>query len=446
FNSVASELAKGQVHDIEWKEEAPRGKMDLIVDLNFRMDTSALYSDIVLPAASWYEKTDLNSTDMHSFIHPLSAAVPPVWEAKSDWAIFREIAKSTSETAKKHFPHVMKDIVNLALMHDSKAEIAQPDVKDWSKGECEMIPGKTMHNIAFVERDYTDIYNKFISLGPNARNGMNAHGNSFECADFYESLLEDKDHLQTIKGVEYPSLKEDLEAVNAILHLSSITNGELAHRAYKNAEKRTGLTLTDISADFKNVKISYADLQSKPTRYISSPVWSGIMANGRAYSGFTYNVERLVPWRTLTGRQHFYLDHELYIKFGEHLPTYKPTPKPNVLGDLQNSVATGKAKVLNVLTPHGKWQIHTTYSDTARMLTLSRGMVPCWLSEEDAADIGVQDNDWVEVFNDYGVYGARAIVSARIPKGICIVYHATDSTYSSPKPQVRGYERGGGSA
>jgi nitrate reductase alpha subunit len=444
FNSVASELAKGQVHDIEWKEDAPQGKMDLIVDLNFRMDTSALYSDIVLPAASWYEKNDLNSTDMHSFIHPLSAAVPPVWEAKSDWAIFREIAKSTSDTAKKHLPHVMKDIVNLALMHDSKAEIAQADVKDWSKGECEMIPGKTMHNIAFVERDYTDIYNKFISLGPNARNGMNAHGNSFECADFYESLLEDKNHLQTVKGVEYPSLKEDLEAVNAILHLSSITNGELAHRAYKDAEKRTGLTLTDISADFKNVKLSYADLQAKPTRYISSPVWSGIMANGRAYSGFTYNVERLVPWRTLTGRQHFYLDHELYIKFGENLPTYKPTPKPNVLGDLKNSVATGKAKVLNVLTPHGKWQIHTTYSDTARMLTLSRGMVPCWLSEEDAADIGVQDNDWVEVFNDYGVYGARAIVSARIPKGICIVYHATDSTYSSPKPQVRGYERGGG--
>ena len=46
--------------------------MDLVVDLNFRMDTSALYSDIVLPAATWYEKADLNSTDMHSFIHPLS--------------------------------------------------------------------------------------------------------------------------------------------------------------------------------------------------------------------------------------------------------------------------------------------------------------------------------------------------------------------------------------
>ena len=77
--------------------------MDLVVDLNFRMDTSALYSDIVLPAATWYEKADLNTTDMHSFIHPLSAAVPPCWESKSDWQIFRAIAKKFSELAEKHF-------------------------------------------------------------------------------------------------------------------------------------------------------------------------------------------------------------------------------------------------------------------------------------------------------------------------------------------------------
>ena len=67
-------------------------ELDLVVDLNFRMDTSALYSDVVLPAATWYEKDDLNSTDMHSFIHPLQAAVPPCWESRSDWDIFRSIA------------------------------------------------------------------------------------------------------------------------------------------------------------------------------------------------------------------------------------------------------------------------------------------------------------------------------------------------------------------
>ena len=43
--------------------------------------------------------------------------------------------------------------------------------------------------------------------------------------------------------------------------------------------------------------------------------------------------KRDVPWRTLTGRQHFYLDHEGYLAFGEHLPTYKPQPDARMIGD-----------------------------------------------------------------------------------------------------------------
>ena len=88
-NAVGEDMAEDSVKEIDWHEHAPQGKMDLVVDLNFRMDTSALYSDIILPAATWYEKADLNSTDMHSFIHPLSPAVPPCWESKSDWADFQ---------------------------------------------------------------------------------------------------------------------------------------------------------------------------------------------------------------------------------------------------------------------------------------------------------------------------------------------------------------------
>jgi nitrate reductase alpha subunit len=73
-NAIGEEVAEGSTSEVEYAEEAPRGKFDLVVDLNFRMDTSALYSDIVLPAATWYEKNDLNSTDLHSFIHPLRAS------------------------------------------------------------------------------------------------------------------------------------------------------------------------------------------------------------------------------------------------------------------------------------------------------------------------------------------------------------------------------------
>jgi nitrate reductase alpha subunit len=442
-NSIADEVADQFVKDVKWRSESPKGKMDLIVNLNFRMDTSALYSDIILPAASWYEKSDLNSTDMHSFIHPLAAAIDPVWESKSDWVIFREIARVTSELAKTHFNKPIKDVVNTPIAHDSAGEISQRNIKDWSKGECEAIPGKTMHNISFVERDYTKIFDKFTSLGPNMKTGLGAHGNKFDSTDFYEQLLEDRKHIRKLDGIEYPSIYEDVEAANAILHLSSVTNGELAHRAYQFAEKKTGVALTDLSEGSRNVRLNYKDLQTRPHRYHNSPIWSGLMANGRPYSAYTYNVERLVPWRTLTGRQHFYLDHEGYIKFGEHMPTYKPSPRPGAFGELRMTVATGKAKMLNVLTPHGKWHIHSTYGDTLPMLTLSRGMEPIWLNEEDAEELGIKDNDWLEVFNDNGVYSARACVSARIPKGVCFVYHAVERTYSTPKSEVRGGKRSG---
>jgi len=432
--------------EVQWHEVAPVGKMDLVVDLNFRMDSSALYSDIVLPAASWYEKADMNSTDLHSFIHPLSAAVAPVWESKTDWDIFKALAMATSEAAKKYMPEAQIDIVASPLSHDTADEITQPHVKDWYKGECEPVLGKSMHKLAVVRRDYTRLYEKFITLGENVKTqGLGAHGNHFLCVDEYDEMLASNHFpVEKMDGKIYPSLKDDKSALNVILHLSTLTNGALNVRAYQNMEKKTGLKLADLGEGSKDVRINYADLQAQPRRYNTSPLWSGLMNNGRAYAPYTYNVDRLIPWRTLTGRQHFYLDHDMYIAYGEHLPTYKPSPKPELYGDLKETLKEGKAKVLNCLTPHGKWHIHSTYMENHRMLTLSRGCEPCWLSEKDADDLGIKDNDWVEVYNDHGVYCTRACVSSRIPPGVCIVYHVPERTVGIPKSQVRGNKRAGG--
>lgn len=444
-NGIATD-SEDHTEEVKWHDIAPEGKMDLVVDLNFRMDSSALYSDIVLPAASWYEKADLNSTDLHSFIHPLSAAIAPVWESKTDWEIFKLIAKATSELAKVHLNQPQKDIVCSPISHDTAGEITQPSIKDWYKGECEAIPGKTMHSIAVVDRDYTKLYDKYISLGENIKkNGLGGHGNHYMCEDVYNEMVE-SNHFpkEKIDNKILPSLKEDVSAANVVLKLSSLTNGKLTLRAYKNAEKKTGLVLADLGEGYEQVDINYGDLQAQPVRYNSSPLWSGLMHGGRAYSAYTYNVERLVPWRTLTGRQHFYLDHELYIAYGENLPTYKPSPKPEAYGDLRNTLKNNEARILNCLTPHGKWHIHSTYMENLRMLTLSRGCEPCWMSEADAKELGIKDNDWVEVYNDHGVYCTRAVVSSRIPKGVCIVYHVPERTVGIPKSQVRGNKRAGG--
>ena len=98
--------------------------------------------------------------------------------------------------------------------------------------------------------------------------------------------------------------------------------------------------------------------------------------------------------------------------------------------------------MLNLITPHGKWSIHSTYSENHRMMTLSRGGYPVWLNDKDAAELGIADNDWVEVYNDNGVFVQRAIVSARIPPGTVFIYHATERTVGIPKSPLRGKRAG----
>jgi nitrate reductase alpha subunit len=445
-NAIAEEVAEGAVEDVAWRAPAPTGKLDLVVDLNFRMDTSALYSDIVLPAATWYEKNDLNSTDLHSFIHPLSAAVPPCWESKSDWQIFRELARKVSELATRHFPGPVKDVVAAPLAHDTAAEIAQPGILglDWKRGECEPIPGKTMPALRVVTRDYANLYRQFISFGPQVReNGLAAHGTQYRVDDEYNDALSSLP-IEEWNGRAYPSLAQDEDACNLILRFATVTNGELAYRSYRNMEEKVGLPLAHLAEATRAKRLCYDDLLAQPQRFVNSPMWSGLVTNGRAYSPFTYNVECLVPWRTLTGRQHFYLDHPGYIAFGEHLPTYKPKPSPAQYADIRRSPQDSSMKMLNYLTPHGKWHIHSTYGDNHRMTTLSRGIEPLWMNDRDADELGVADNDWVEVHNDNGVVVTRAAVSARIPRGICIQYHSPERTLSVPLSPLRNHRRAGG--
>ncbi|WP_122090386.1 nitrate reductase subunit alpha [Halalkalicoccus subterraneus] len=114
-------------------EEQLWPKLDLIVDINFRMDSSALYSDIVLPTASHYEKYDLSMTDMHSYVHPFTPAVEPLGESKTDWQIFRELAAKIQEVAQNRGVEPVADRdydreIDLQSVHDDF-------VRDWETGE-----------------------------------------------------------------------------------------------------------------------------------------------------------------------------------------------------------------------------------------------------------------------------------------------------------------------
>lgn len=489
-NVDCEEVAKPHLTEMKYRE-SPLGKLDLVVDLNMRMNTTPTYSDIVLPAAHWYEKEDINTTDLHSFIHPMGAAVPPNWEAKSDWDAFKFVAQKFSALAAKHLPTPVKDIVMTPLMHDTPGEITQPaipDVKDWKKGECEFIPGQTGPNLTVVTRDYPNTYNKYISFGPLMKTKYGFHGIMMDGKPFYDEYINDT-HVETVEwgGEKYISLREAKEAANIVMFFSNVTNGEACYQAWEIEEHHTGLhgeayteakesvkkifghdpsrvwtlkhaELTpkaqahcpteyhglaeEVAGPDRNFRTNYDDIMAQPRRCLNSPLWTGDTRNGRTYNAYTNQIDFRLPWRTLTGRQHFYLDHPTYLQFGEALPTHKYKLDPKKMNELKKSDWTG-ALHLNYITPHGKWQIHSTHYDNLRMLTLSRGGNSVWVNDKDAESAGIRDNDWVEAYNDNGVYVARAVVSARIPSGTLFAYHSQERTINIPLSQTRNKIRGG---
>jgi len=440
---LGTEEAKPE--EVVWHDKAPEGKLDLLVTLDFRMSTTCLYSDIVLPTATWYEKNDLNTSDMHPFIHPLSTAVDPVWQSKSDWDIYKGFAKKFSELCDGYLG-VEKEMVLTPVMHDTPGELAQPfEVKDWKRGECELIPGKTAPQMQVVERDYPNVYKRFTAVGPL----LNKIGNGGKGISWNTQIevtqLGQLNGLVSEPGVTQgmPRINTDIDACEMVLQLAPETNGHVAVKAWEALGKQTGRDHTHLALHREDEKIRFRDIQAQPRKIISSPTWSGIESETVSYNAGYTNVHEYIPWRTLTGRQQFYQDHPWMLAFGEGFASYRPPVNLKATAGVHGIRSNGHAEILlNFITPHQKWGIHSTYSDNLLMLTLSRGGPIIWLSEEDAKKIGVEDNDWIEAYNVNGAISARAVVSQRVNPGMVLMYHAQEKIVNTPGSEITG-QRGG---
>jgi len=431
--------------EVVWHDEAPEGKLDLLVTLDFRMSTTCLYSDIVLPTATWYEKNDLNTSDMHPFIHPLSTAVDPAWQARSDWDIYKGFAKKFSEVCVGHLG-LEKELVLTPLMHDSPGELGQPfEVKDWKRGECELIPGKTAPQMVVVERDYPNVFKRFTALGPLMNKvGNGGKGIAWNTQTEVKQLGELNGLVRTegaTKGM--PRIESDIDACEVVLQLAPETNGHVAVKAWQALGKQTGRDHVHLALHREDEKIRFRDIQAQPRKIISSPTWSGIESETVSYNAGYTNVHELIPWRTLTGRQQFYQDHPWMRAFGEGLASYRPPVDLKATAGIHNIRSNGNPEILlNFITPHQKWGIHSTYTDNLLMLTLSRGGPCVWLSEDDATKAGIVDNDWIELFNINGAIAARAVVSQRVNPGMVMMYHAQEKIVNTPGSEITGV-RGG---
>lgn len=276
--------AKGNEHILQslWKD------LDLVVDINYRMDTTALFSDVVLPAATQYEKSDVNWTDCHSYIHPLNKVLDPLYDSKPDWEIFRELAKKFSQLALEG---------NLGHYKDEQF--------GW-------------------ERDFAKTYDLWSGSG------------KFQSPE---------------------------DGANFIM---------------SNSPETAGMT--------------FDQMQQHPLRFqkIDEQAWTSDIKEGVAYAPFKHQLERKRPWRTLTGRQQFYIDHPWFLELDEQLPAYKePLGESSKYPFFWN-------------TPHSRWSIHSTWRDSRYQLQLQRGVCIVCMHPGDARERGIQDNDWVRIFNDNG--------------------------------------------
>ncbi|NMH97526.1 nitrate reductase subunit alpha [Pseudonocardia acidicola] len=449
-NNLMAEQAPAErrPRDVTWRDgDPPQGKLDLLLSLDFRMTSSTLLSDIVLPAATWYEKHDLNTTDMHPFVHAFNPAIDPPFESRTDFDAFAAIARRFSELARTHLG-VRRDVVAVPLQHDTPGETAQPGgrVLDWRAGEVEPDPGRTMPNFVVVERDYPAVADKMAAVGPLLdRLGMTTKGITYQPDEEIAYLAAKNGVMFGGAGDGRPAIDTDAKMAEAILALSATTNGRLAVQGFRQLERRTGTKLVDLAEGSEDKRVGFADTQARPVPVITSPEWSGSETGGRRYAPFTVNVERDKPWHTLTGRMHFLLDHDWMHEMGETLPIYRvPLDMHRLFGEPRpgERPEDGASVTVRYLTPHSKWSIHSEYQDNLFMLSLSRGGPTVWMSEADAAAIGVRDNDWVEAVNRNGVLVARAIVTHRLPAGTVFVYHAQERVVDVPKSEATG-RRGG---
>ncbi|MER6142804.1 nitrate reductase subunit alpha [Streptomyces sparsogenes] len=448
-NATAEEAPPGnRPTDVTWRDEAPRGKLDLLMALDFRMTSTTLFADLVLPAATWYEKHDLSSTDMHPYVHAFTPAIIPPWQARTDFEIFHGLARKLSELAAGRLD-VAHDLVACALMHDTPGETAQPGgtAPDWRDGRTQAVPGRNLPDFALVERDYTAVADQLAAFGPLAeRQGMRVKGVSVDPTP-EAGWLADRCGTATSGAAKgRPLLDTDTKMCEAILALSGTTNGRLAAEGFRQLAERCGADsgLTELGHSVAERRVAFSDTQTRPVQVGASFEWSGKEAVDRRYAPFTINTEHRKPWHTLTGRQHFYLDHDWMAELGEQLPVYRPPLDMAALGEAPppGTTDTGRSVTVRYITPHSKWSIHSEYQENLIMQTLARGGPVIWIGVEDAEAIGVADNDWIEAVNANGVVVARAVVSHRMPQGTVFMYHVQERLVNVPKSEATG-GRGG---
>jgi len=96
---------------------------ELVVVVDHQMTDTAKWADIVLPAATWYEKTDLTATPLHPFLQIQQSAIPPVGESRPELWMWQEIMRRIDPASfDEHFNMTEEQAIKAILARGGPTE------------------------------------------------------------------------------------------------------------------------------------------------------------------------------------------------------------------------------------------------------------------------------------------------------------------------------------
>lgn len=317
---------------------------DLVVDLTFHLGLPALFADVILPAATWYEKDDLNSSARSGTLVAQTRVVPPLGASRSEWEIFALLADACGKAAPESLPRTPAGIPPARL------------------GEC------------------------YRALGPQLPSTVPDHGSP----GIQESGIPGAER----RSARMPSrLDQPAQVCQAIVGLSSATCGPLAATSLRKLSSTVGV-LGHLAQSVQGTSISWEDLKERGRRPLPSPVWSGL--HGSPYTPFLLNVRHSLPWPTLTGRMQFWTPGMPWQAAGP-LPEPDPEggssrPSPDLL------TATARSAVRLRLVPnHPRHHFGSAFADLALLRALTGPDPTLWLHPEDGRRAHLDDGGWASL-------------------------------------------------
>ena len=142
----------------------------------------------------------------------------------------------------------------------------------------------------------------------------------------------------------------------------------------------------------------------------SSPLYSD-----KPYSSMENHLYKYERLETMSGRQTFYVDHDMWLKLGAAVNTGREVIAP--ITD-----ASGEHPFM-IMTPHARWSIHSNYKASRTLQRLQRGVPYVQVNRVSAAAKGINDGDTIEVYNTIGSFFAMAKVSSSCPPDALVMEH-----------------------